>query len=77
MKQGNVLNRLSAYVHSRGVSGGRADRLRRALFDLYGRVSTGVHANVDGLEARYVFLTTYIVLGELLDLQEPESAPSS
>lgn len=77
VKQGNVLNRLSAYVHSRGVSGGRADRLRRALSDLYGRVSTGVHADVDGSEATYVFLNTYVVLGELFDLQASGSARSS
>jgi hypothetical protein len=68
VKQSAVLNRINAYLHSSGVTGGRADRLRRSLADIYGRVSKGVHDDVDGHEARYLFLTTYVNLGEVLTL---------
>jgi hypothetical protein len=57
VKQNNVLNRINAYLHSVGVTGGRATRLRRSLEDIYGRVSKGVHDDVNGHEARYLFLT--------------------
>jgi hypothetical protein len=70
-----VLNRINAFIHTCGVRGGRADRLRRSLSDIYGRVSTGVHADVDGHEARYLFLTTYVLLGEILTF--PEILPAS
>ena len=64
----NVLNRLQAYTHLHGVPKGRRDRLRRTLADLYGRCSAGTHAEVTVEEARFVFLQTYVVLGEVLRL---------
>ena len=73
VKQSAVLNRINAYLHTSGVTGGRADRLRRSLKDLYARVSTGVHADVDGHEARYLFLVTYMTLGEVLTLHAPRN----
>ena len=72
VKQNNVLNRVNAYLHSSGIAGGRADRLRRGLSDIYERVSKGVHSDVDGHEARYVFLSTYVLLGEVLTIPRPE-----
>lgn len=66
--QQNVLNRLNAYVHQCDVPAGRRDRLRRSLSDLYQRCSSGTHAEVSIGEARFVFLQTYIILGELLTL---------
>ena len=75
VKQNAVLNRINAFVHTCGIRGGRADRLRRGLSDVYGRVSTGVHSEVDGHEARYLFLTTYVLLGEILTF--PETLPAS
>ena len=68
VEQGNVLNRLQAYCHSQQLSKSRRDRLRHTLADLYGRCSAGAHAEVDPQEARFVFLQTYIALGELLTL---------
>jgi hypothetical protein len=68
VKQSAVLNRINAYLHSSGVTGGRADRLRRSVADIYRRVSKGVHDDVDGHEARYLFLATYVNLGEVLTL---------
>jgi hypothetical protein len=70
VKHNAVLNRINAYLHGRGVPGGRADRLRRGVSGIYERVSKGVHAGVDGREARYVFLSTYVFLGEVLTLPE-------
>ena len=74
VKQPNVLNRINAYLHGVGVTGGRADRLRRNLADTYGRVSKAVHDDIDGHEARYLFLTTYVTMGEVLTLA---SGPTS
>lgn len=66
--QQNILNRLQAYTHVEGAAKGRRDRLRRALSDLYERCSAGTHAEVTVEEARFVFLQTYVVLGEILTL---------
>ncbi|WP_449281356.1 AbiTii domain-containing protein [Leucobacter sp.] len=66
----NVLNRLQAYAHQRGIAKGRRDRFRRTLADLYGRCSAGTHADVTVDEARFVFLQTYVALGEILTLTD-------
>lgn len=72
----NVLNRLQAFTHQEGIPKGRRDRLRRTLGDLYGRCSAGTHADVTVGEARFVFLQTYVVLGEILTLKDsPEVGP--
>ena len=72
VKQNNVLNRLQSYVAERVESKGRRDRLRRTLSGLYDRTSTGTHTDVDVIEARYLFLNTYVVLGELITLSPPK-----
>lgn len=66
--QQNVLNRLQAYTHQCGIPKGRRDRLRRTIADLYSRCSAGTHADVTVDEARFVFLHTYIAMGEVLTL---------
>lgn len=68
-----VKNRLNAYIHSRGVTGGRAARLGSGLNHLYERVSAGVHdaETVGGREAEFLFLSTYMMLGEILTLDAP------
>lgn len=68
--QNNVLNRLKAFVNSQAVTKGREDRLRRSLNDIYDRVSGGVHSEVTPQEAQFLFLNTYIVLGEILTLKD-------
>jgi hypothetical protein len=68
--QQQVLNRLQAYTHQCGITKSRRDRLRRTLADLYGRCSAGTHAEVTVDEARFVFLQTYVVLGEILTLSQ-------
>ncbi len=68
MAQSNVLNRLNSYAFKSGATKGRRDRIRRSLSDIYGRVSKGVHEDVTPMEARFVFLQTYLILGELVTL---------
>ncbi len=58
-------NRIIAYLGSTNASKSRRARLKRALFDLYDRVSTGVHADVEIGEARALVLQTYTLLGEI------------
>ena len=70
VKANNVLNRINAYVHKRGITGDRATRIRQSLAGIYGRTSKGVHQDVDSHEARYVFLATYVLLGEILTLPD-------
>jgi sulfur transfer complex TusBCD TusB component (DsrH family) len=69
--QSNVLNRLNYYAFKSGASKGRRDRIRRTLSDIYGRVSKGVHEDVTPMEARFIFLQTYLTLGELITLEQP------
>ncbi|MCM3298933.1 hypothetical protein M4D73_11895 [Streptomyces pseudogriseolus] len=71
-----VLNRLQAHTHACGASKSRRDRLRRTLADLYARCSAGTHAEVTIDEARFIFLQTYIVLGEILTLSAPKGSKS-
>lgn len=71
-----VLNRLQAHTHACGASKSRRDRLRRTLSDLYARCSAGTHAEVTIDEARFIFLQTYIALGEILTLSAPEDGDS-
>lgn len=72
-----VLNRLQAHTHVCGASKSRRDRLRRTLSDLYARCSAGTHAEVTIDEARFIFLQTYIALGEILTLSAaPENGDS-
>jgi hypothetical protein len=46
------------------------------MADIYGRASAGVHDDVTVEEARFIFLQTYVVIGELLSLATERSAPS-
>lgn len=69
VKANAVLNRLKAYAADCGISKGRRDRLSRTIHDIWERASTGDHADIDVTEARYLFLQTYVVLGELLALE--------
>lgn len=63
-----TLNRLNLYVDNKGATKGRRDRIRRSLSDIYGRVSKGVHDDVTPHEARFLFLQTYLTLGEIITL---------
>lgn len=64
------LNRLNAFVHQRVESKSRRDKIRQNLSNLYGRVSTGVHADVSIEEAQSLFLNCYLLLGEILHISK-------
>lgn len=75
---GNVLkigdrhhqNRINAYIVERTTSATHRKRLRQGLANIYDRASTGTHAEVSTSEARYLFLSTYVLLGEILSLSK-------
>ncbi|MEV4753425.1 hypothetical protein AB0K21_44380 [Streptosporangium sp. NPDC049248] len=52
------LNRLKAHIDDHVNSKSRGDRLKRAVSDIYARVSTGVHNDVAASEAMYLFLSS-------------------
>ncbi len=68
-------NRIYAFVFTNCTSTSRRKRIRHILQDLYDRLSTGVHSDVTAEEARFLFLQTYLVIGEVLSLRIPASAP--
>jgi hypothetical protein len=70
----NVINRLETYISENDGSKSRRERLRKALEGLWNRTSTGVHADVTAPEARFLFLHTYIVLGEIVSLGQADLA---
>lgn len=65
----NHLNRIKALIDDNSQSKSRSDRLKRAIGDIYGRVSAGVHTDVSAGESRYLFMSAYAILGEILSLQ--------
>jgi len=78
VKKSHVLNRIDAFVHRQTESKSRKTRLRQAMRGIYERVSTGVHSDVTASEARFLFLETYAILGEILALtSERDTAESA
>lgn len=71
------LNRINAFIQLHCVSESRRKHLRRALSDLYERVSAGVHQEVSPEEARFLFLRTYLLLGEILSLAETRESKTA
>lgn len=63
-----TLNRINAYVSNNCGSVSRRKKIRQNLTNLYDRVSTGVHSDVEAHEARNLFFNTYLLLGEILTL---------
>lgn len=69
------MNRLRAFIDDNCPSKSRRKRLGESAASIYGRVSDGVHNDVTKSEAEFLFLTTYILLGEILSLRDgPEEA---
>ncbi|WP_436764332.1 hypothetical protein [Streptosporangium sp. V21-05] len=64
------LNRLKAHIDDHVSSKSQGDRLKRAVSDIYARVSTGVHNDVAAPEAMYLFLSSYVLLGEIISLSK-------
>ena len=70
LKKDKVQNRINAYIHLNCESESRKKKLRQNLTNLYERVSTGVHSEVDTHEAKNLFFNTYLLLGEILSLKK-------
>ncbi len=74
LNQKNTRARIIKYIRDQTDSNSVRDKLRQSLNNLYGRVSTGVHADVTPTEAQSLFVETYLLLGQILDLSGPEDA---
>ena len=70
---GKYQNRINAFVALRTQSSSRRQKIRQNLSNFYERVSSGVHADVSAEEAQSLFLSTYLLLGEVLRLQSSGS----
>lgn len=71
---GKQKNRLLALLGQKVSSKTRRKRLKQNLFNLYARLSTGVHDEVHADEAKALVLNTYLLLGELASLPEADLA---
>jgi hypothetical protein len=58
-------NRINAYIALKCDSKSRRKRLRQTLANLYDRVSSGIHNDLDNTEAQALVLQTYSLLGEI------------
>lgn len=67
-------NRINAYISEHTESTSRRQRLRQNLANLFDRVSTGVHHDVDISEAFALFLNVYLFLGEVLQLGRAQAS---
>jgi hypothetical protein len=63
-------NRINAFIHENCASQSRRQRLRHCLGDLYDRVSAGIHDDIKPVEAQFLFLQTYMLIGEILSLRK-------
>jgi hypothetical protein len=70
LKENNVLNRVNVFIHQNCESTNRRKKLKQNLTNLYSRVSSGVHSDVDYKEAKNLFLNVYLLLGEILTLKK-------
>lgn len=64
----NTRARLVAYIRERTDSEHLRKKYRQSLNNLHNRVSAGVHDDVSPAEAQSLFVETYLLLGQLLDL---------
>jgi hypothetical protein len=79
-----VLNRIHMYLRDGCPSESRRERLNQTIRRIHERASAASHADVSTDEARSLFLSTYLVLGEILgaskattDNKSPAPAGSS
>ena len=66
----NTRARILAYIRERTESEHLRKKYRQSLTNLYGRVSAGVHDEVSHREAHSLFIETYLLLGQIIDLGE-------
>jgi hypothetical protein len=70
-------NRINAFVYERIKSKSRITKIRQNLSNLYIRVSTAVHSEVSAEEAKSLFLNTYLILGEILHIEQTQNSQAS
>lgn len=70
VKKGNVRNRIEVYVDSKIDSKTQRIKLRQNLKNLYDRVCTGIHKDVSTEEAKALIFNTYLLIGEILNLED-------
>lgn len=70
-------NRINAFVYERIESKSRITKIRQNLSNLYIRVSTAVHNEVSAEEAKSLFLNTYLILGEILHIEQIKNSHAS
>lgn len=70
---GKHQNRINAYVHQRLGSQSRKQKIRQNLANLYDRISNGVHKEVTAEEACALFLNTYLLIGEVLNIGQAKA----
>lgn len=66
----NILNRINVFVAEQTDSKSRRQRLRQSVSNVYERASAGTHDEVTAAEARYLFISTYVLMGEILVLSQ-------
>jgi len=64
------LNRLRVFISNNTESDSVREKLNKRLRLLYDRVSTAVHHEVNSEEAQFLFLETYLLLGEIINLSD-------
>lgn len=69
-------NRINAFVYERVESKARQKKIGQNLTNLYARVCTGIHNDVSADEAKSLFLSTYLLLGEVLHIGQRGKAKS-
>ena len=73
-----VKNRLRIYVEKNATSKSRKEKIFKIISFLYDRLGAGVHDDVDVGEAKAIVLQTYLLMGEILSLDESSiAAPAS
>ena len=68
LKHDKVQNRINAYVIKKTDSVSQRKKIRQNLSNLYDRVSSAVHNDISENEAMSLFLNTYLLLGEIIQL---------
>jgi hypothetical protein len=66
----NYLNRIKLHIKKFCASESRRERLRRSLTDIHDKASAGTHDDITPGEAQAIFLSTYLLLGEVLDVSK-------
>jgi hypothetical protein len=70
LQKKNAKNRINVYIDTKITSKTRKDRLRQNLSNLYERVCNGIHSDVTFEEAKALIFNTYLLMGEVLNLED-------